>query len=64
MLIYAKLWIDVSLDSSFLEFIEFFNDNDVLVRQQVVYEWKPVKCDHRHMFGHVEQVYKKKGGIR
>ncbi|KAJ8423185.1 LOW QUALITY PROTEIN: hypothetical protein Cgig2_026633 [Carnegiea gigantea] len=31
MLRYAKLLIDVSLDSPFPEFIEFFNDNDVLV---------------------------------
>ncbi|KAJ8425110.1 hypothetical protein Cgig2_015888 [Carnegiea gigantea] len=58
MLRYARLLIDISLDSTFLDFIKFFNDNEV------VYEWKPVKCAHRHMFGHEEQIYKKKGGLR
>ena len=46
MLEYARLLIDVSLDSPFPDFIEFFNDHDVLIRQQVVYEWKPVKCSY------------------
>ncbi|KAJ8422267.1 LOW QUALITY PROTEIN: hypothetical protein Cgig2_000655 [Carnegiea gigantea] len=49
MLKYARLLINVSLDSPFLNFIEFLNDHDVLIRQQVVYEWKPVKCSHCHM---------------
>ena len=38
MLRFSRLLIGVSLDSTFPEFIEFFNDNEVLIRQQVVYE--------------------------
>ncbi|KAJ8419338.1 LOW QUALITY PROTEIN: hypothetical protein Cgig2_024013 [Carnegiea gigantea] len=64
MLRYARLLIDISLDSSFPDFIEFFNDNEVLVRQQVVYEWEYVTCAHCHMFGHEEQACRKKGGVR
>ena len=60
MLSYARLLIDIQLDSSFPEFIDFFNDNDVLVRQEVFYEWKPVKCDFCHMLGHEEKVCRKK----
>jgi len=60
MICYAKLVIDISLDGHFPEFIEFFNDNDVLVRQQVKYEWKPTKYIHCDMFGHEEENYKKK----
>jgi len=41
MIRYARLLIDVPLDSTFPEFIKFFNDNELLIRQQVVYEWKP-----------------------
>ena len=61
---YARLLIDISLDSTSLDFIKFFNDNEVLIRQQVVYEWKPLKCAHCHMFGHEKQICKKKGGVR
>jgi len=46
MLKYARLLIDIPLDSSFPDFIEFFNDNELLLRQQVTNEWKPVKCIH------------------
>jgi len=41
MIRYARVLNDVPLDSTFPEFIEFFNDNELLIRQQVVYEWKP-----------------------
>ncbi|KAJ8433396.1 hypothetical protein Cgig2_028996 [Carnegiea gigantea] len=61
---YARLLIDIPLNSSFPKFIEFFNDNELLIRQHVVYEWKPVKCSHCHMFGHKEPVCKKKNVVR
>ncbi|KAJ8423394.1 hypothetical protein Cgig2_029229 [Carnegiea gigantea] len=64
MIRYARLLIDVPLDSTFPEFIEFFNDNELLIRQQVVYEWKPVKCSHCYMFGHEEPVCKNKNMVR
>ena len=64
MLKYARLLIDILLDSTFLDYIEFFNDNAILLRQHVTYEWKPVKCAHCHMFRHEEPVYKKKGVMR
>ena len=64
MLRYARLLIDISLDSTFLDFIEFFNDNEVLIRQHVVYERKLVKCAHCHMFGYEEQICKAKAGVR
>ena len=64
MLRFSRLLIDIPLDSSFLDFIEFFNGNEILIGQQVTYKWKPVKFTHCHMFGHEEQVCKKKGGVR
>jgi len=51
LLKYARLLIDISLDYAFLEYIEFVNDHDVLVRQKVKYKWKPTKCGHCRMFG-------------
>ena len=64
MLRYARLLIDISLGSSFPDFFEFFNNNEVLVWQQVVYEWKPIACAHCHIYGHEEQSYRKKGRVR
>ena len=64
MIKYARLLIDFSLEGPFPEFIKLFNDNNVLIRQQVRFEWKPVKCTFCHMFGHEEHECKKKGGMR
>ena len=56
MIKYAKLMIEAPLEGPFPEYIEFFNDNEVLVRQQIKYEWLPLKCTHYHMFRHEEAV--------
>ena len=46
MLHFARLLIEMPLDSSFLDYIDFINDNDILVRQHVNYEWKLILCTH------------------
>ncbi|KAJ8420726.1 hypothetical protein Cgig2_010421 [Carnegiea gigantea] len=56
MIRYTRLRFEVSLEGPFLEFIEFFNDNDVLVKS----EWLPIKCTHCQMFRHTKDVRKKK----
>ena len=61
---YARLLIDIPLDSSFPYYIEFFNDNEMLLGQHATYKWKPMKCSHYHMFGHEEPVCKKKDEVR
>ncbi|KAJ8431896.1 hypothetical protein Cgig2_009963 [Carnegiea gigantea] len=58
---YARLLIEMPLDSTFPDHIEFINDNGILVRQQVHYEWKPLKCTHSQMFGHDISMCKKMG---
>ncbi|KAJ8435391.1 hypothetical protein Cgig2_017668 [Carnegiea gigantea] len=60
MLKYARLLIDIPLDAPFLDFAEFINDQDVVVRAPVNYEWKPLKCTHCHMYGHLEDECRKK----
>ncbi|KAJ8422065.1 hypothetical protein Cgig2_006840 [Carnegiea gigantea] len=57
---YARLLIDIPIAGPFSEYIEFFNEHEMLVRQPVKYEWLPIKCHHCGMFGHEEQVCKKK----
>ncbi|KAJ8421367.1 hypothetical protein Cgig2_025250 [Carnegiea gigantea] len=44
MIRYARLLINISLEGTFLEYIEFFNEHGILMRQQVVYEWKLVNA--------------------
>ena len=61
---YARLLIDMPLDGHFPDHIDFFNEEGILIRQQVHYEWKPVKCTHCKMFGHEDSYCKKKGGTR
>ncbi|KAJ8436173.1 hypothetical protein Cgig2_034201 [Carnegiea gigantea] len=41
-----------------------FTKEKTTIKQQVVYEWKPVKCANCHMYGHEEQVCRKKDGVR
>ncbi|KAJ8420198.1 hypothetical protein Cgig2_028421 [Carnegiea gigantea] len=64
LLKYARLLIDISLDDAFPVYIEFFNDHNVLGRQQVKYEWKPTKCGHCRMFRHSEDECRKKTMVR
>ena len=56
--------IEVPMEGPFPEFIEFFNESIVLVRQQVTFEWVPCKCFRCHMLGHNVEVCRKKGNIR
>ena len=60
MIKYARLLIEVSMEGPFPELIEFFNENQVLIRQQVKFEWQPSKCTHCGMYGHLEEVCRKK----
>jgi len=60
---YARILIEMNVEGPFPEFVEFFNKNDVLVRQTVKYKWLPTKCAHYNMFGHTEDQCRKKNGI-
>lgn len=61
---YARLLIDVPMDGPFPEYIEFFNEYGDLIRQLVTFEWKPCKCTHCEMFGHLEADCRKKLKLR
>ena len=44
--------------------IDFINDKDEVVRQEVRNEWQPVKCNHCKMLGHEEEVCRKRNESR
>jgi len=50
---YARVLIDINLATEFPDYIEFLDDQDVLIRQPVTYEWKLTRCDHCQMYDHV-----------
>ncbi|KAJ8420316.1 hypothetical protein Cgig2_007978 [Carnegiea gigantea] len=60
MLKFARLLIKMSLEGPFPEWIEFINDNDILIRQEVSYEWLPIKCTYCHIPGHEVNACRKK----
>ncbi|KAJ8431836.1 hypothetical protein Cgig2_023480 [Carnegiea gigantea] len=42
------------------EEIDLITEKGTLQKQEVFYEWRPIKCNHCEMFGHGEQECKKK----
>ena len=64
MIRYARVLIDMQLGGLFPDFVEFFNEHDILIRQQLQYEWLPIKCLGCGMYGHKEEVCKNKEGPR
>ncbi|KAJ8425318.1 LOW QUALITY PROTEIN: hypothetical protein Cgig2_020956 [Carnegiea gigantea] len=52
------------IECPFLEHIDFVNDSDVVVRQHIEYESKPVQCTHCQMLGHDALVCRKKQPVR
>ncbi|KAJ8423094.1 hypothetical protein Cgig2_023476 [Carnegiea gigantea] len=60
MLRFSRVMIDIPLGNDFLDYVEFANDHNVIVRQSVTYEWRPIKCTHYRMYGHMEDSCRKK----
>ena len=61
---YARMLIEVPVAGPFVDTIEFINDFGVLVRQKVIFEWKPTKCNHCNLYGHEGSECRKKQGTR
>ncbi|KAJ8420548.1 hypothetical protein Cgig2_032656 [Carnegiea gigantea] len=50
---FTKLLVEMPLEGSFLDYIEFANERNALIRQNAKYECIPLKCSHCKMFGHI-----------
>ncbi|KAJ8432995.1 hypothetical protein Cgig2_029445 [Carnegiea gigantea] len=57
---HARLLIDAPFDGPFPEYVDYITNKGLVTRQRVKYEWRPLKCTHCNMFGHVETDCKKK----
>ena len=61
---YACLLVDRPMEGPFPKYIDFINDWDVVVRQPIKYEWKPITCNHCHMEGHEEKGCRREHKVR
>lgn len=50
---YARYLIDMDINGLFPYHILFINEEGVGVKQQVRYEWKPLKCSKCSKWGHM-----------
>jgi len=56
--------IDIELEGPFPDYVDFINDKDIVMREQIKYELMPLKCNHWNMYGHTEMEYIKKAEPR
>jgi len=61
---YARILVEMPIKGPFPEHIDFVNDSNRVVRQFVIYEWKPTRCNHCRMLGHEETNCRKKPNFR
>ncbi|KAJ8420624.1 hypothetical protein Cgig2_027794 [Carnegiea gigantea] len=51
--------VKMPLEEHFPEYIEFAKEKDVIIKQKLVYEWRPIKCTQCRMFGHTREECRK-----
>ncbi|XP_010665650.1 uncharacterized protein LOC104882927 [Beta vulgaris subsp. vulgaris] len=57
---YARVLIEDEVNQVFPNHVRFVNEKDNIVQIDVVYEWKPEKCEGCKQFGHICVHCKKK----
>ncbi|XP_070051743.1 uncharacterized protein [Nicotiana tomentosiformis] len=57
---FARLLVEVEMDSKLPEVVLFRNEKGQLVEQRVSYDWKPTLCTHCSKYGHSESICRKK----
>lgn len=57
---YAPVLVEVSIDQNFLEEISFVNEKGVLIKQQGIFECKPIICGDCAGIGPTQEECRKK----
>ena len=60
---FAKLLIEVRIGDKLLDVVDFVNEQGILMQQEVIYGWRPVKCIYYNFFGHNANECRKKQGV-
>ncbi|KAH0773408.1 hypothetical protein KY290_010545 [Solanum tuberosum] len=53
---FARLMVEVDMDTILPESISFKNEKGQLIKQKVSYEWKPTLCQYCKKYGHSEEI--------
>ena len=61
---YARVLVEMKIESDFPETIVFLNEHGVRYKQEIQFEWKPTKCSGCGMLGHEEVNCRKKDGLQ
>lgn len=61
-LFFARVMVEVRMNQSFYETIQFVNERDEVVEQKVEYEWLLISCSLCKRVGHEERQCMKKVG--
>ncbi|XP_056698601.1 uncharacterized protein [Spinacia oleracea] len=51
---FARVMVDVPLSQELPDFISFRDENGIMVRVAIFYEWRPTMCTKCKMFGHLQ----------
>ncbi|KAJ8426671.1 hypothetical protein Cgig2_030090 [Carnegiea gigantea] len=57
---YARLLIDIHLDGTFPDYVDFITDKGIVTKQRVKYEWRPLKRSHCNTFAHFKSDCRKR----
>lgn len=60
---YARVLIDVPIQSPLPDFLSFLNEHGVVVDQEVKFEWRPVLCEGCKNYGHTVDACRKQNGV-
>nr|XP_009596610.1 uncharacterized protein LOC104092659 [Nicotiana tomentosiformis] len=61
---FARLLIEVEVDTKLPDKVFFRNEKGMLIEQKINYDWKPILCKYFHKYGHNEEDCRKKKGTQ
>ncbi|XP_070025730.1 uncharacterized protein [Nicotiana sylvestris] len=53
---FARLLVEVEMNTKFPDVVKFRNEKGKIIEQEVSYDWKPSPCKHCFKYGHEEEV--------
>lgn len=54
---FARVVVEVIMDQSFPEVIQFLDEKGCMIEQKATYDWLPTTCVIYHMVGHTKEQY-------
>ncbi|XP_070021784.1 uncharacterized protein [Nicotiana sylvestris] len=53
---FARLLVEVGMNAKRPDVVLFRNERSKLIKQKVIYDWKPILCSYCSIYGHAEEV--------